>query len=282
MLDDLPSESGGKGQIRATSLHSAVHQSIVNGSYFAMGSRHFVEYLQAHIELLAFLPHPAVLKASFAWKLIMRGLSMMHFGRVDTGSRRQLLHQYNMCDFSSSNDLSRPKQAEDLDDILAALDVLSLVMEEVYQSFYGCVVTTTRKFFIRQKTTWLTTDTETLVDLVVWIDERVGKIRTFLVLRSTKRAEVQHTIQQQRELAAIKSEYAGVRSPHSVNEKTEDRPRKRGGKSRVPEQILSVIPAANGKKICMEFLAVQSCRGYGRECTHHYQDTFDLGTFRHW
>lgn len=66
MLDDLPSESGGKGQIRATIFQSAVHQSIVNGSYSAKRSQRFVEYLQTHIELLAFLPHPAVLNASFA------------------------------------------------------------------------------------------------------------------------------------------------------------------------------------------------------------------------
>jgi hypothetical protein len=93
VLDAGPTEPAGKGQFRASRLQNTVHQAIVNGTYAYMHSQLFVEHLQAQIELLAFLPHPAVLKGFYAWEFGTRGLSILHFGRLDVTSRRQRLRE---------------------------------------------------------------------------------------------------------------------------------------------------------------------------------------------
>lgn len=128
-----------------------------------------------------------MLKGFFGWEFGTRGLSLLHFGQIDATCRRQLLAKYDMFDFSSSNGLPRPVPAKSLDDILAALDVLALLVEEVYQPFVGGVIKAARKFFLLHKTFRCTTGEEELADLVFWIDERLEKVRTCVVLGSTAR-----------------------------------------------------------------------------------------------
>ncbi|KAE8986568.1 hypothetical protein PR001_g22564 [Phytophthora rubi] len=283
LLDGVPGETGGKGQFRASRLQNTVHQAIVNGTYSYMSSRLFVEHVQAQIELLAFLPHPAVLKGFFAWEFGTRGLSLLHFGRIDATCRRQLLAKYDMCDFSSSNGLPRPVPAKSLDDILAALDVLALLVEEVYQPFVGGVIKAARKFFLLQKTFRCTTDEEELADLVFWIDERLEKVRTCVVLGSTARCstiqdefnvahesfvQVQNIIHERR-LGSLQASTATTSLPPRGRNKHEDSFSSRTGAAaeRVPEFVLNALPIAQGRKLCMRYLSNQGCRSTGPRCT---------------
>ncbi|EGZ14149.1 hypothetical protein PHYSODRAFT_253098 [Phytophthora sojae] len=260
LLDGVPGETGGKGQFRASRLQNTVHQAIVNV---------LVEHVQAQIELLAFLPHPAVLKGFFAWEFGTRGLSLLHFGRIDATCRRQLLAKYDMCDFSSSNELPRPVAAKSLDDILAALDVLAVLVEEVYQPFVGGVIKAARKFFLLQKTFRCTTDEEELVDLVFWMDERLeSAIQDEFNVAHESFVQVQNIIHERR-LGSLQASAATTSLPPRGRNKQEDSFSSRTGAAakRVPEFVLNALPIAQGRKLCMRYLSNQGCRSTGPQCT---------------
>eukprot|EP00644_Phytophthora_capsici_P011548 jgi/Phyca11/128885/e_gw1.79.126.1 len=234
-----------------------------------MDSHLFVEHLQAQTELLAFLPHPAVLKGFYAWEFGTRGLSVLHFSRVNAGSRRSLL------------------LTSTIYDILAALDVLALLMEEVYQPYVGQVVTAARKFFLRQKTFRTATDPETLADLVFWIDERFEKVRPFIVMRSTDRcgniqnefnvaheSYVQvHNVIRECQLSTLQVQHSGSGAQSFRNSQSGGVCTTQGVK-RVPDRIRNALPSENGKKLCMRFLSNQGCRSRGSQCAYSYRGDF--------
>ncbi|KAE9294030.1 hypothetical protein PF001_g17979 [Phytophthora fragariae] len=228
-------------------------------------------------------PPPCCAKRPLWWEFGTRGLSLLHFGRIDATCRRQLLAKYDMCDFSSSNGLPRPVPAKSLDDILAALDVLALLVEEVYQPFVGGVIKAARKFFLLQKTFRCTTDEEELADLVFWIDERLEKVRTCVVLGSTARCstiqdefnvahesfvQVQNIIHKRR-LGSLQASTATTSLPPRGRNKHEDSFSSRTGAAaeRVPEFVLNALPIAQGRKLCMRYLSNQGCRSTGPWCT---------------
>ncbi|KAE9091518.1 hypothetical protein PF010_g18154 [Phytophthora fragariae] len=248
LLDGVPGETGGKGQFRASRLQNTVHQAIVNGTYSYMSSRLFVEHVQAQIELLAFLPHPAVLK----------GLYGGSSGLVDSRS----------CTLGGS---------------MQRADVSCLPIEEVYQPFVGGVIKAARKFFLLQKTFRCTTDEEELADLVFWIDERLEKVRTCVVLGSTARCstiqdefnvahesfvQVQNIIHKRR-LGSLQASTATTSLPPRGRNKHEDSFSSRTGAAaeRVPEFVLNALPIAQGRKLCMRYLSNQGCRSTGPWCT---------------
>ncbi|POM76206.1 Hypothetical protein PHPALM_6583 [Phytophthora palmivora] len=261
LSDPIPSEVGGKGQFRATRPQNT-----------------------AQIELLVFLPHPAVLKVLFCVGIWDARLSVLHFGRIETSSRRQRLAEHDMCDFSSSTSLPQPGRAEGLDDIIAALDVLALPVEEVYQPFAGRVIPAARKFFLRQKAFYNEYDRDTLDDIVIWIDERLEKIRTYIVLGSLDSCDsiqdefnIAHESYVQVQNLIRERQYAALKHNQKRNTMNQRRPdaRDRNQTKRVPKHVLSALPLENHKKLCMPFLSNQGCRGRGTQCSY-----FTRGHFR--
>ncbi|KAG3246880.1 hypothetical protein PI124_g8405 [Phytophthora idaei] len=186
LLDRAPAEAEGKAQFVPTRLQRTVHQAIVNGTYSMMGAQLFVERLQAHIELQAFLPHPAVLRGFYAWEFGTRGLSVMHIGWINTETRRRRIRESDMCDLSSRNSLPRPVRPSSLDDIISALDGLSLLVGKVFQSFVYGAVEAARKLFVQQKIFNVVVDDEGLGYLVFWVDERFECLRTRMVTESSE------------------------------------------------------------------------------------------------
>ncbi|KAG1692004.1 hypothetical protein DVH05_025982 [Phytophthora capsici] len=192
-----------------------------------------------------------------------------------------------MCGFSSSNGLPRSPPPESVDDILAALDVLALLMEEVYQPYVGQVVTAARKFFLRQKTFRTATDPETLADLVFWIDERFEKVRPFIVMRSTDRcgniqnefnvaheSYVQvHNVIRECQLSTLQVQHSGSGAQSFRNSQSGGVCTTQGVK-RVPDRIRNALPSENGKKLCMRFLSNQGCRSRGSQCAYSYRGDF--------
>jgi hypothetical protein len=193
-----------------------------------------------------------------------------------------------MCDFSSSNSLPQPTPAEGWDDLLAALDVLVFLVEEVYLPFVLAVVTAARKFLLRQKTLRAVDDLEALADLVFWIDERLEKIRTFVVLGSTKKCDsvqsefnvahesyvqVQNIIYERQH---ARLEQARQGSQYNPTSKSDQRSRHRDGAAvkQVPDQVLDALPSQKGKKLCMKFLANDNCRSRGSRCFYNYRGHF--------
>lgn len=288
LIEPLPAATEGRGQFRPTWLQTTVHQSMVNGTYSLMGAQLFVERLQSQIGLLAFLPHSPVLKGFYAWEFGTRGLSVMHFGRLDMTSRRRLLGERDMCDFSSRNSLPRPTHAHSLDDLISAIDCLTLLVGDVYQPFVGSVVVAARQFFLRQKAFNSAFGDEALRDLVFWTDERFERLRTLLVMGSPEQCEsirdefnvahesyvqVNNGIQQRQlaRLTAVRDASTSIRPGAEPHERREHGATPTG---RVPERVLRALPAQDGKKLCMKYLANQSCRGNGAECAFSYRGHF--------
>ncbi|RLN98181.1 hypothetical protein BBJ28_00023005, partial [Nothophytophthora sp. Chile5] len=288
LIETAPAVIEGRGQFWPTRMQTTVHLSIVNGTYSLMGAQFFLERLQSQIGLLAFLPHPAVLKGFYAWEFGTRGLSVMHFGRLDMSSRRRAFGELDMCDFSSRNSLPRPIHARSLDNLISAIDCLALLVGDVYQSFVGNVVAAARQFFLHQKAFASTFDEDALRDLVYWTNERFERLRNLLVLGSQEQCESirgdfnvaqESYVQlnngiQQRQLAQLTAHRDAVTSIRSGAQPREHRDNGSTQTKRVPDQVLRALPAKDGKKLCMKHLANHSCRGNGADCVHSYRGHF--------
>ncbi|OWZ03696.1 LOW QUALITY PROTEIN: hypothetical protein PHMEG_00024525 [Phytophthora megakarya] len=288
-----------KGHFRASSLQTTVHQAIVNGTYCEMGSQLFIEHLQAQVDLLAFVPHPAVLKGFFVWEFGTRGLSVLHFGQIDGRDRRLRLAKYDMCDFLNRNSLPPADPAEGLDDILAALDI-----QWMYLPYWWMKCTNLMsgdylgsKVLSPAKMSYFTTDKDTLADLVFWIDERLEKVRTFIVLGSAdgwdfiqQEFNVAHESYLQAQNIINERQYSALKNSHNLNKRRETRNPIEGrqGSSaeaevkRVSAQVLKSLSTEKVKALCMRFLFNRGFRGRGSRCTYYSRGHFALDGFLGW
>ncbi|ETO77452.1 hypothetical protein F444_07352, partial [Phytophthora nicotianae P1976] len=95
-----------------------------------------------------YLPHPAVARGFFAWDFGFRGLSIRHFSPMDVEVERDHLRRYDMTDFSVKNKLPEPQESKDLADVVAALEVLSLLVNEMYTQRVADLVDAARRFLL--------------------------------------------------------------------------------------------------------------------------------------
>ncbi|OWZ20802.1 hypothetical protein PHMEG_0004739 [Phytophthora megakarya] len=157
-----------------------------------------------------------------------------------------------MCDFSSSNSLPQPPQVDRLYDILAALNVLALLVEEVCQPFVGAVVTAARKFLLHQKTLRAIVETEALADLirtlvVLGSVEGCDSIQSKFNAAHESYVQVQNVVYEQQlsrlERSSMCAQYPALdNSSHRVS-----RDRQGVGGKQTPEQVLNALPSQNGK-----------------------------------
>ncbi|KAE8975242.1 hypothetical protein PF011_g24559 [Phytophthora fragariae] len=169
-----------KLQFKPSRQQAVTHGALVNGKYSSLDAQLFAETMQSQSKEFDFLPHPGVARGFYGWDFGYRGLSSMHFSPIDLEEERQLSEKFDMTDFSMKNKLPRPPRAEDLADVVSALEVLSLLVVEMYNSLASELVNAARRFLLLLRKTKSMRGPEAVPELVAWIDECFERFRSCL------------------------------------------------------------------------------------------------------
>ncbi|KAI9990734.1 hypothetical protein PInf_018292 [Phytophthora infestans] len=103
--------------------------------------------MQSRAKDFDYLPHPSVARGFFA-DFGFRGLSIRHFAPMNVKVERDNLKSYNMTYFSAKNKTPEPQEPKDLADAVAALEVLSLLVNEMYTQVVAHLVDAARRFLL--------------------------------------------------------------------------------------------------------------------------------------
>ncbi|KAG3112534.1 hypothetical protein PI124_g2655 [Phytophthora idaei] len=90
--------------------------------------------MQSQSKEFDYMPHPGVTRGFFGWDFGFRGQSVMRFAPVDVVEEREFRRRHDMTFFSIKNKLPEPQKTEAITDVVAALEVLSLRVNEMYTS----------------------------------------------------------------------------------------------------------------------------------------------------
>ncbi|EGZ23129.1 hypothetical protein PHYSODRAFT_447642, partial [Phytophthora sojae] len=180
---------------------------------------------------------------------------------MDVDEEREYRRRHDMTDFSAKNKLPEPPKAKDIADILAALEVLSLLSM---------------------------TGPEAVPELVAWIDDCFEQFRSYLVrqdlvaaadvkmgfqFNSESYARVVHRVTNLRVEAATRA------PPRRTDTRHRGAQRKTKGAHQpsiipVPQAVVAALPIRKGKKLCVRFLSVDGCPGDGDTCVYDYRGHF--------
>ncbi|KAG6957178.1 hypothetical protein JG688_00011072 [Phytophthora aleatoria] len=118
-----------------------------------------------------YLPHPGAARGCYGWDFGLRGLSSMYFGPVDVKKERDYLRHHDMTDFSAKNKVPAPQKARELADMLAALEVLSLLVNGMYTTMAVEVVDAARRFMLSLRKMQSMRGPGADTELVAWFDD---------------------------------------------------------------------------------------------------------------
>ncbi|POM76808.1 Hypothetical protein PHPALM_5917 [Phytophthora palmivora] len=90
----------------------------------------------------------------------------MHFGAVDVEKEREFRRLYDMTDFSIKYKIAIPQPAESLTDILDALEVLVLLVNDMYSTLVSDQVDGARRFLLVLRKTKAMRGQEAVPELV--------------------------------------------------------------------------------------------------------------------
>eukprot|EP00644_Phytophthora_capsici_P001380 jgi/Phyca11/65948/gw1.10.438.1 len=177
-----------------------------------------------------YLPHPGAARGFYGWDFGFRGLSVMHFSPVDVDEERDYRRRYDMTDFSVKNKLPEPPKATAIIDVVAALEVLALLVKEMYQPMVGDLIDGARRFLLLLRKTNFRFNHESYARVV----QRVTSLKVEAVLKSTvsRKVDSRQKIQQRRS----KGNHHAATIP-------------------VPPAVVAALPIRKGKKLCMKFLS---------------------------
>ncbi|ETI48727.1 hypothetical protein F443_07281 [Phytophthora nicotianae P1569] len=213
--------------------------------------------MQSRSKDFDYLPHPAVARGFFAWDFGFRGLSIRHFSPMDVEVERDHLRRYDMTDFSVKNKLPEPQESKDLADVVAALEVLSLLVNEMYTQRVADLVDATRRFLLVLR------KTKTMQGAEAFNHESYAR-----VVQRVTNLKVE---------AALK--LSAAQKPTSRQKKSNMRATANSGSRHgrgapVPQEVVAALPIRKGKKLCMKFLSSDGCPGEGDTCVFDYRGHF--------
>ncbi|KAE9126345.1 hypothetical protein PF007_g6011 [Phytophthora fragariae] len=265
-----------KSQFRSSRQQGIVHGAMTNGKYLSLDAQLFVETMQSQANIFDYLPHPGVARGFYGWDFGFRGLTIRHFAPMDVEVEREYLRRYDMTDFSSKNKLPEPQRASDLADVLAALEVLSVLVSEMYVNAVVELVDAARRFLLLLRKTKSMQGPEAVPELVAWIDDRFESFRSCLAREYIVAAEeVKSHFQFNHESYArvvqrvtnLKVE-AALRSPATQKPAGRQSKLKQRGSSSsslrsgrgisVPTDVVAALPIRKGKKTCCKRIAGRS------------------------
>ncbi|ETP25470.1 hypothetical protein F441_01657 [Phytophthora nicotianae CJ01A1] len=248
--------------------------------------------MQSRSKDFDYLPHPAVARGFFAWDFGFRGLSIRHFSPMDVEVERDHLRRYDMAEFSVKNKLPEPQESKDLADVVAALEVLSLLVNEMYTQRVADLVDAARRFLLVLRKTKTMQGAEAVPEIVAWIDDRFETFRSFVAqgdlvaadsvgthfqFNHESYARVVQRVTNLKVEAALK--LSAAQKPTSRQKKSNMRATANSGSRHgrgapVPQEVVAALPIRKGKKLCMKFLSSDGCRGEGDTCVFDYRGHF--------
>ncbi|KAF4136081.1 hypothetical protein GN958_ATG14725 [Phytophthora infestans] len=247
--------------------------------------------MQSRAKDFDYLPHPAVARGFFAWDFGFRGLSIRHFAPMDVEVERDNLKRYDMTDFSAKNKTPEPQEPKDLADVVAVLEVLPLLVNEMYTQVVAVLVDAARRFLLTLRKTKTMQGTEAVPELVAWIDDRfetfrshlaqgnmaaAESIRTHFQFNHESYARVVQRVTRLKVEAALK--LSAPTKPSSRMKKAKARTTNSGARQGrgvpVPPEVVAALPIRKGKKLCMKFLSIEGFPGEGDTCVFDYRGHF--------
>ncbi|OWZ16103.1 hypothetical protein PHMEG_00010154 [Phytophthora megakarya] len=275
-----------KAQFNPSRQQVVVHNALVNGKYASLDSKLFVETIQTQAKLLDVLPHPGVARGFYGWDFGFRGLSVMHIGIVDVKEEHRYRLPYDMADFSLKNTTPDAPESAGIEDIVGALEMLSLLVIEMYAPLVRELVDAFRRFLLASRKTKAMCSPEAVVELVTWIDDCFELFRSRLARGDTEAASVvkthfhlNHEVVQR--VTALKLQ--ALKEPTGPKSASTQKlqPRRTSGHGTgiratipVPPAVVPALPIRRGKKLCMRYFSVDGCTGEGDSCVFDYRGHF--------
>ncbi|ETK95462.1 hypothetical protein L915_01610 [Phytophthora nicotianae] len=211
---------------------------------------------------------------------------------MDVEVERDHLRRYDMAEFSVKNKLPEPQESKDLADVVAALEVLSLLVNEMYTQRVADLVDAARRFLLVLRKTKTMQGAEAVPEIVAWIDDRFETFRSFVAqgdlvaadsvgthfqFNHESYARVVQRVTNLKVEAALK--LSAAQKPTSRQKKSNTRATANSGSRHgrgapVPQEVVAALPIRKGKKLCMKFLSSDGCPGEGDTCVFDYRGHF--------
>ncbi|KAG2771540.1 hypothetical protein PC129_g8230 [Phytophthora cactorum] len=208
----------------------------------------------------------------------------MHFSPVDVDEEREYQRLHGMTDFSSKNKLPGPPKAAVIADIVTALDVFLLLVNEMYQPMVTDLVDGARRFLLQVRKTKSMLGPESVPELVAWIDGCFENFRACLVrenLSAAANAKMSFQFNHEscarvvQRVTSLKVEAALKPTPNRKEPCQMGAHRKVKAKyNAVSFPVPPVLPIQKGKKLCMKYLSTEGCTGEGVTCIYDYWGHF--------
>ncbi|EEY59755.1 uncharacterized protein PITG_21041 [Phytophthora infestans T30-4] len=217
---------------RPDANHHSSRQRLGDDAEMVQEIDQLIAFRQSRAKDFDYLPHPAVARGFFA-DFGFRGLSIRHFAPMDVKVERDNLKSYDMTDFSAKNNTPEPQEPKDLADVVAALEVLSLLVNEMYTQVVADLVDAAGRFLLTLP---------------------AQSIRTHFQLNHESYARVVQRVTSLKVEAALK--LSASRKPSSRMKKAKARTTIRGARQGhgvpVPPKVVAALLIRKGKKLCMK------------------------------
>lgn len=180
-------------------------------------------------------------------------------------------------------------KATTIEDVVAALEMLSLLVNDIYAPLVAELVDAARRF-ARAAQTKTMCGPEAVVELVVWIDDCFELFRSCLARGNSEAAAlVKSHFQFNHEsyarvvqrvttlkLEALKKPAGRKPVTRPKSEARRASGNSSGGRQAIPVHpaVIAALPIHRGKKLCMRYLSVDGCPGEGDTCVLDYREHF--------
>lgn len=214
----------------------------------------------------------------------------MHFAPIDVEEEREFQRRHDMTDFSAKNRLPGPQKAEDVADVLSALEVLALLVTELYCPMVTSLVDAARRFLLTLRKTKTMRGRDAVPELVAWINDCFERFRSCLVREDLAEAnDVKNSFHFNHEsYVRVVQRVTSLRVDAVQKPPPARKPANRHGQSRgsslkggqkvknvpVPPAVVAALPIRKGKRLCMKYLSVDGCPGEGEVCVYDYRGHF--------
>ncbi|ETP53463.1 hypothetical protein F442_01631 [Phytophthora nicotianae P10297] len=193
---------------------------------------------------------------------------------MDVEVERDHLRRYDMAEFSVKNKLPEPQESKDLADVVAALEVLSLLVNEMCTQRVADLVDAARRFLLVLRKTKTMQGAEAVPEIVAWIDDRFETFRSFVAqgdlvaadsvgthfqFNHESYARVVQRVTNLKVEAALK--LSAAQKPTSRQKKSNMRATANSGSRHgrgapVPQEVVAALPIRKGKKLSVGWSSV--------------------------
>ncbi|ETP46402.1 hypothetical protein F442_07347 [Phytophthora nicotianae P10297] len=161
-----------------------------------------------------------------------------------------------MTDFSVKNKLPEPQESKDLADVVAALEVLSLLVNEMYTQRVADLVDAARRFLLVLR------KTKTMQGAEAFNHESYAR-----VVQRVTNLKVEAALK----LSAAQKPTSRQKKPNT--RATANSGSRHGRGAPVPQEVVAALPIRKGKKLCINFCQVTAALVKGIRAFSTTEDT---------